>query len=103
MAENSASVLSTMETISSARFRKSTPSAVSETPWLLRTSSVCPSVSSKSRIWRDRVGWVKCRKLAAPAIFPSRATAKKYRKTRISMICLSPFPQYIAHSYACKA
>lgn len=41
--------------------------------------------ASRSASCRERVGWVRCSDSAAFEIFCSRTTARKYRKTRISM------------------
>ena len=86
LCRKSSLVFSASETISSARRRRSIPSSVRMIRCLLRRNSVTPSSSSSCIICLDRVGWVKCSRLAAFVIFSSRATIRKYFKTRISMI-----------------
>ena len=90
-------VFSERETISSARRRRSMPSSVRVMRCLPRWNSFTPSSSSSCISWRDRVGWVRCSSSAALVMFSSRATIKKYFKTRISM-GTTPFLCIIPHA-----
>ena len=88
--ETSISVLSTRETISSARRRRRMPSGVNAILRPLRSRSGTPISASRSAIWRDSVGCVMWRRLAAFVMLSSRATMRKYFNTRISME-IAPF------------
>ena len=93
MVRNSRSILSAMVTRSSARLRSSIPSSVRAMLKLRRRNSFFPSSSSSERMARERVGWVTCRSSAAWVMFSSRATARKYRRVRMSMV----LPPYEIH------
>ena len=82
---NSSSVLSTSERMSSARFRRSIPSSVSRTEWLLRTKSFRPSSVSSSLICFESAGCVTCTLSAAREMFCSLAASRKYLSVLISM------------------
>ena len=82
---NSRFVISESVTISSARRRNNIPSSVNVTLWLLRLNSFTPSSCSSPISWRESVGCVICKSCAAFVMFSSRATARKYCKTRISI------------------
>ena len=84
---------SAMPMRSSARSRSRTPSSVSRMEKDWRVNSFFPSSSSRDRSAFDSVGCVTCRIWAARVMFSSRATARKYRRVRISMVIPPDIPK----------
>ena len=75
--------------ISSARLRSSTPSSVRVTPLLLRINSCFPNSASSSISCFESEGCAIFRLFDARVIFPSRATVRKYRNKRSSIVIRS--------------
>ena len=64
-----------------------------------RSNSLTPSSSSSCINWRDRVGCVRWSSAAARVMFSSRATARKYRRTRSSMPSASSLFSPVYHAF----
>ena len=96
---SSRSAFSASSRISWARRRRSIPSSVSTTRYWPRRKSFTPSSSSSCINWRERVGWVTCSSAAALVMFSSRATARKYRRTRSSMPSASSLFSPVYHAF----
>ena len=87
-AASSACVFSYRASISSARFCSKNPASVSSIFLLPRTKSCLPNSFSKFCICRERLGCVMYSDSAALEMLCSRAIARKYLNSRISMFLL---------------
>ena len=76
----------------SAMSRKRSPAGVSSLPVVSRRNSFVRSASSSAAMRRETVAWLSSRRLAAPRIWPARATARKMRTSSQFMAMALEWP-----------